>query len=149
MKVVLTQDVKAQGKKGQLIEVSDGYARNFLLPKGLAIIADNKALNEIKGREESEKHKAAVELANAKETAAKLETVMVKFSGKPGADGRLYGTVTAKEIAEELKAQCGIVVDKRKIQIDAPIKGFGKNTVNVKLHAEVMGKINVLVVEEK
>ena len=82
MKVVLTQDVKAQGKKGQLIDVSDGYARNFLLPKGLAIIADNKALNEIKGREASEKHKKEVELQTAKDTAAKLEGVVVKLSAK-------------------------------------------------------------------
>lgn len=147
MKVVLTQDVKAQGKKGQLIDVSDGYARNFLLPKGLAIIADNKALNEIKGREESEKHRQAVELANAKDTAAKLEGITLKFTNQAGADGRLYGSVTSKELAEALKAQFGIVVDKRKIQLDEPLKTFGKHTVNVKLHTEVLGKITVSIEE--
>ena len=149
MKVVLTQDVKAQGKKGQLIDVSDGYARNFLLPKGLAVIADNKALNEIKGREESEKHKAEVELANAKETAAKLEGITLKFQNQAGADGRLYGSVTSKEIAEALKAEFGITVDKRKIQLPEALKVFGKHTVSVKLHAEVTGKINIVIEETK
>ena len=105
MKVVLTQDVKSQGKKGQLIDVSDGYARNFLFPKGLAVVADNKALNEIKGREEAEKHKAALELANAKDVAAKLESVTLNFKNQAGADGKLYGSVTSKEIAEALKAE--------------------------------------------
>ncbi len=149
MKVVLTQDVKSQGKKGQLIDVSDGYARNFLLPKGLAIIADNKALNEIKGREESEKHRKAVELQNAKDTASKLESTVVKLSAKPGKDGTIYGSVTTKDIAEALTSQADITVDKRKIVLDNPLKTFGMHEVEVKLHAEVMGKINVLVSEEK
>ncbi len=149
MKVVLTQDVKSQGKKGQLINVSDGYARNFLLPKGLAIIADNKAMNEIKGREAAEQHKKEVELQTAKDTAAKLETVVIKFTGKPGADGRLYGSVTTKDIADGLKEQADITVDKRKILLDDAIKCFGTHTVEVKLHAEVVGKINVVVCEEK
>lgn len=149
MKVVLTQDVKAQGKKGQLIDVSDGYARNFLLPRKLAVIADNKALNEIKGREESEKHKAEVELANAKEAAAKLESTQILFKGKVGADGFMLGSVTSKDIAEAMKAQADISIDKRKIQLNSPIKAFGKTVVEVKLHTEVMGKINVLVTEEK
>jgi large subunit ribosomal protein L9 len=149
MKVILTQDVKAQGKKGQIIDVADGYARNYLLPKGLAIIADNKALNEIKGKEEAEKHKKATELENAKETAAKLAEITLKFANQSGADGRLYGSVTSKEIAEALKAQFGITVDKRKIQLDDPLKSFGKHTVNVKLHTEVIGKINIIIEESK
>ena len=149
MKVVLTQDVKSQGKKGQLIDVSDGYARNFLLPKGLAIIADNKALNEIKGREAAEQHRRDVELQNAKDTAAKLQTVAVKFTNKSGADGRIYGSVTTKDIADALKEQCDIVVDKRKILLNEALKTFGTHTVDVKLHSEVTGKINVIVAEEK
>ncbi len=149
MKVVLTQDVKSQGKKGQLINVSDGYARNFLIPKGLAIIADNKALNEIKGREAAEAHKKEVELQNAKDTAAKLEGIIVKFKGKAGVDGRLYGSVTSKDIAEELQKQADITVDKRKILLDDALKTFGTHTVDVKLHTEVVGKINVLIGEEK
>lgn len=149
MKVVLTQDVKSQGKKGQLIEVSDGYARNFLLPKGLAIIADNKALNEIKGREDAEKHKQENDLINAKNTAEKLDGIVIKFTNLAGADGRLYGSVTTKEIAEALKAEFGITVDKRKIQLDEPLKSFGKHAVGVKLHADVIGKINVIIDETK
>ena len=149
MKVVLTQDVKTQGKKGQLIDVSDGYARNFLLPRGLAVIADNKALNEIKGREEAEKHRQAVELQNAKDIAAKLETITLKFRNQVGADGCIYGSVTSKEIADALKGQFGIVVDKRKILLDRPIKNFGKTTVSVKLHSEVTGKVVVDVEEDK
>ena len=143
MKVVLTQDVKTQGKKGQLIDVSDGYARNFLLPRGLAVIADNKALNEIKGREEAE------ELQNAKDIAAKLESITLKFRNQVGADGCIYGSVTSKEIADALKGQFGIVVDKRKILLDRPIKNFGKTTVSVKLHSEVTGKVVVDVEEDK
>lgn len=149
MKVVLTQDVKSQGKKGQLIDVSDGYARNFLIPKGLAIIADNKALNEIKGREASEAHRKEVELQTAKDIAAKLETVMVKFKSKAGVDGRLYGSVTSKDIAEALVSQADITVDKRKIQLSEALKTFGTHTVDVKLHTDVMGKINVVISEEK
>ncbi len=149
MKVVLTQDVKTQGKKGQLINVSDGYARNFLLPKGLAVIADSNALNEIKGREAAEKHKAEVELMNAKDAAAKLEGCVVKFTNQAGADGRLYGSVTSKEIAEGLKEQFGITVDKRKIQLDEALKNFGTHVVNVRLHSEVMGKITVRIDETK
>ncbi len=149
MKVVLTQDVKAQAKKGQLVEVSDGYARNFLIPKGLAIIADSKAMNEIKGREASEQHKKEVELQNAKDTAARLETVEVKFSCKSGVDGRLYGSITTKDISEGLASQFDITVDKRKIQLDDSLKTFGKHQVNVKLHTAVMGTINVLITEAK
>ena len=149
MKVVLTQDVKAQGKKGQLIEVSDGYARNFLLPRGLAVIADNKALNEIKGREESEKHRQQVELQNAKDTAEKLAGVTLVFHAQAGADGCIYGSVTSKEIADALKAQHGIVVDKRKVLLERPIKNFGKTTVSIKLHTEVTGKVVVNVEEAK
>lgn len=149
MKVVLTQDVRAQGKKGQLIDVSDGYARNFLLPKGLAVIADNKALNEIKGREEAEKHRIEMELVNAKDTAAKLAGVTLHFTSPVGADGLLYGSVTTKEIADELKAQSGITVDKRKIQLDRPLKAFGKQTVGIKLHAEVLGNVTVVIDPEK
>ena len=148
MKIILKQDVKTIGKKDEIHEVSDGYARNFLLPRKLAIIADNKALNEIKGREAAEKHKAEVELANAKDAAAKLESTQIFFKGKVGADGFMLGSVTSKDIAEELKAQTGIVIDKRKIQLNSPIKAFGKTVVDVKLHADVMGKINVVVTDE-
>ena len=115
MKVILTQDVKAQGKKGDLITVSEGYARNFLFPKKLAVEADAKAMNELKNQEASKKFRLEAERAAAKETADRLSSVTVVIPMAHGADGRLYGSVTSKEIAEQLKAQHGIEIDRRKI----------------------------------
>ena len=145
MKVILTQDVKGQGKKDQIVEVSDGYARNFLLPKKLAVIADAKALNEAKNKEASKNHKIAVETAEAKEIAAKLESILVKIVSKSGADGKLYGAVTNKDVADALEAQHKIVIDKKKITIANPIKSYGKYELDVKLYTDVAGKINLLV----
>ena len=123
MKVLLLQDVKGQGKKDQIVNVSDGYARNFLFPKKLAVVADKKAMNEAQGREDARLHKIETERAAAKDTAAKLESAVVKIGAQAGADGRLYGSVTSSEIADELKKQCGIEVDRRKIQLDGSLKG--------------------------
>lgn len=145
MKVILTQDVKGQGKKDQIVEVSDGYARNFLLPKKLAVIADAKALNEAKNKEASKNHKIAVETAEAKKIAAKLESILVKIVSKSGADGKLYGAVTNKDVADALEAQHKIVIDKKKITIANPIKSYGKYELDVKLYTDVAGKINLLV----
>jgi ribosomal protein L9 len=149
MKVILLQDVKAQGKKGEVINVSDGYARNFLFPKGLAAEADAKVMNELKNREASMKHKAEVDKQNALDLAAKLESVLVKIANPAGADGRLYGSVTTKDIAEALKAQYGIDIDKRKLTSSETIKHFGNYTIDVKIHPDVSGKINVLVHDAK
>ena len=145
MKLILTKDVKGQGKKDQIIEVSDGYARNFLIPKGLAIPADAKSMNEVKSREDSRLHKIETEKAAAKETAAKLEKVTVKIVGQAGADGRLYGSVTAKDIAETLEKQHGIVIDRRKLTLPENIKTFGTYNAEVKLYTEVTGKVKVVV----
>lgn len=145
MKLILTQDVKGQGKKDQVINVSDGYARNFLIPKGLAVPADAKSMSEIKSREESRLHKIETEKAAAKETAAKLEKVTVKIVGQAGADGRLYGSVTAKDIAEALEKQHGIVIDRRKLTLPEPIKTFGTYNTEVKLYTEITGKVKVTV----
>lgn len=145
MKVILTQDVKAQGKKGDIIEVSDGYARNFLLPRKLAIIADAKAVNEAKNKEASRLHKIETERAAASETAAKLSSVLVKIAAPSGADERLYGSITAKDIAEALKAQHGIEIDRRKLNLDSPIRSYGSYTVDAKLYSEITAHINVLV----
>ena len=145
MKVMLTQDVKGQGKKDQVINVSDGYARNFLIPKGLAVPADAKSMNEIKNREESRLHKIETEKAAAKETAAKLEKITVKIISQSGGDGRLYGSVTAKDIAEALEKQHGIVIDRRKLTLPEPIKAFGTYNTEVKLYTEITGKIKVTV----
>lgn len=145
MKVILTQDVKAQGKKGDVIDVSDGYARNFLLARKLAVIADAKALNEVKNKEASRLHKIEVERAAATEIAEKLQSVQVKIPASAGADDRLYGSITAKDICEALEQQHGIVIDRRKLNISDPIRAFGSYTVEAKLYPEVTGRVSVLV----
>ena len=147
MKVILTQDVKAQGKKGELINVSEGYARNYLFPKKLAVEADAKAINELKNREASAQCKLESDRAAAKETAAKLESVVVRIAMAHGADGRLYGSVTSKEIAEQLKLQHGIEIDKRKIGMSDPLKAYGSYQLDVKLFPDVVGKLNVVICE--
>lgn len=147
MKVVLLQDVKGQGKKDEIVEVSDGYARNFLFPKKLAAVADAKVLNDIKNKEAAKQRRIELEKQAARETAEKLSGVMVKIKVKEGAagDGKFYGSVTTKDIAEALAAQHGIEVDKRKIVLDDAIKAYGTYTVDVKLYPEISGKVNVLV----
>jgi large subunit ribosomal protein L9 len=145
MKVVLLADVKGQGKKDEIVNVSDGYARNFLFPRKLAIEADAKVLNEIKGREASLKHKIEVETAEAKALAARLDSILVKIPASSGADGRLYGSITAKDISETLAKEYSITVDKRKIQLSDAIRAYGKYDLDVKLYTDVVGKIHVLV----
>ena len=149
MKVVLLADVKGQGKKDQVVEVSDGYARNFLFPKKLAISADSKALNEIKNKEASKQHKLDVEKANALDIAKKLESITVVFEYAAGPDTKLYGSVTAKDVADELKKKHGIDIDKRKITLTEPIKSFGSFKADVKLFSDVNGKISIEVTSKK
>ncbi len=145
MKVMLTQDVKGQGKKDQIIEVSDGYARNFLLPKKLAVIADAKAVNEAKNKEASNLHKIEVAKAEAKAIAEKLSKTTVQILAGGGTE-RLYGTVTSKDIAETLASNYGINIDKKKIVMNESIKTFGTYKVEVKLYgAEITGTITVQV----
>ncbi len=148
MKVILTQDVKGQGKKGQAINVSDGYARNFLLPKGLAVVADAAAMNDLKNKEASRLHKIEVEKQAANDTKARLEQVSVKITATAGADGRLYGSVTSKEIAQNLEDQHRITIDKRKIELADPIRAFGTYSVPVKLYTDIVGKINVVITDK-
>lgn len=148
MKVVLLQDVKGQGKKDQIIDVSDGYARNFLLPKKLAAIADAKVLNDIKNKEAAKAHRIELEKQAARDTAAQLQTVIVKIKMRASAaDGKFYGAVTSKDIADALAEQHGIEIDKRKIVLDEQIKAYGTYTLDVKLYPEIAGKLNVLVCE--
>lgn len=147
MKVVLLADVKGQGKKGQLVNVSDGYARNFLFPKKLAIEADNAALNELKNREESAAHHKKEEINAAKATAELLEGKTVTVTAKAGNGGKLFGSVTSKEIASEIKKSLGVEIDKKKMS--APdIKNFGEYTAEIKLYQGIVAKINVKVTEE-
>ncbi len=149
MKVILCADVKGQGKKDQIVEVSDGYARNFLFPKKLAIPADSKAINEVKNKEASKQHKLEVEKANAKAIAKKLESIVVVFEYAAGPDKKLYGSVTAKDIADELAKKHGIDIDKRKITLAEPIKSFGTFKADAKLFTDVVGKITVEVTSKK
>lgn len=149
MKVILTQDVKAQGKKGQLVEVSDGYAKNFLLPKGLAILAGAKEMNELKNRESANQFKIETEKKEARELASKLEGIVVKIYATAGAEGKLYGSVTSMEIADVLQKEHGIEIDKRKIVAKDAIKAFGNYVFDVKLYAEITAKLNVIVTEKK
>ena len=145
MKVMLTQDVKGQGKKDQIIEVSDGYARNFLLPKKLAVIADAKAVNEAKNKEASTLHKIEVAKAEAKEIADKLAKITVVILAGGGTE-RLYGTVTSKDISEALAKNHGINIDKKKMVMNESIKTFGTYKVEVKLYgAEITGTVTVQV----
>ncbi len=146
MKVILKQDVKGQGKKGELVSVSDGYARNFLFPKDLAMPADAQAMNELKNKEESQKFHQQEEKKAALATAELLKDKTLKITARAGQNGKLFGSVTTKEVAEELKKQFGVTLDKRKI-VMADIKAFGGYTAELKLPQGVTGKLTVLVTE--
>ena len=147
MKVILQQDVRGQGKKGQLVDVSDGYARNFLLPKKLAVIATAENLNTMKQQEKARKAQQAAERAEAEALAKKLESLTVKVAAKAGEGGRLFGAVTAKEISECLAAQHGLNIAKAKLLLDEPIKACGGYKIKAKLGYEIVGTVNVMVVE--
>jgi large subunit ribosomal protein L9 len=147
MKVILLCDVKGQGKKDQIINVSDGYARNFLFPQKKAIPADAKAQNELRGKEEAKQYKIAEDKKAAEELAAKIKDREVSIKMGHGHDGRLYGSVTAKDVAEELEKLIGASVDKRKINLKETIKAYGKYDVEIKVHPEVVAKFFVLVHE--
>ncbi len=147
MKVILQQDVKGQGKKGQLVDVSDGYARNFLLPKKLAVIATAENLNTMKQQEKARKAQQAAEKAEAETLSKKLESLTVKVAAKAGEGGRLFGAVTAKEISECLAQQHGLNIAKTKLVLDEPIKACGGYKIKAKLGYEIVGTVNVMVVE--
>lgn len=147
MKVILKADVKGKGKKGDLIEVSEGYGRNFLLPRGLADLATADNLNLKRQADEAQARRIALEKQAAKDTAEKLKELKVEIRAKGGAGGRLFGAVTAKEISEELKKQHGIEIAKNKIVLDEYIKSFGTYNVKAKLYTEITGEIHVQVVE--
>lgn len=149
MKVILLKDVKGSGKAGAVVEVSDGFARNFLIPKGLAKSADASALNDLKNKEAARLHKIEVDKAEARELADKLTGILVKLEAASGADGRLYGSITSQHVADALKAQSGVEIDKRKLVLPDPIKAYGKFEIPVKLYgSEITGKINLIVTDK-
>ncbi|MBQ8575957.1 MAG: 50S ribosomal protein L9 [Clostridia bacterium] len=147
MKVILQQDVKSLGKKGELVNTSDGYARNYLFPRNLAIEANSQAMTELKNREDSKKHKIAVETKAAQEAADKINGRAIKIKAKAGQGGRLFGSVTSKEIAECIKKEYSIDIDRRKITVP-DIKAFGSYSATVKLYQGVTADFTVMVTEE-
>lgn len=147
MKVILLADVKGKGKKDQVVDVSDGYARNYLFAKKLAIEADAKALNELRGREASKQYKHNVEKAVAQETAKQLEAITLVLKRKAGVDNKLYGAITTKEITQQLKQDYNLDVDKKKLSMESPIKAFGTYKIKSKLFSDVSATITVQVVE--
>ncbi len=147
MKVILLADVKGQGKKGDVINASDGYARNFLFPKKLAAEADAQIMNDLKNKEEARLHKLELEKAAAKADAEKLSKLTVKIV-QSGSEGRLYGAVTAKDIAEELAKTHKITVDKRKFVISEPIKAYGTYKIECKLYTGISATVTVSVTDK-
>ena len=147
MKVIFSVDVRGQGKKGEMKEVSDGYARNYLLPRGLAVAATQGNLNAMKLRDAAKKRQMELEKAAAEENAKKLEGIIVKVRAKAGDSGRLFGSVTSKEISDALAEQHGITIEKNKIVQSEPIKSFGSYDVKCKFGYEISGVIHVLVIE--
>ncbi len=148
MKVIFVADVKGQGKKGDIKNVSDGYAKNFLLPKGMAVEATAANLNDFKGKKASIQYKHDMEEDNAKRLAAVLSETTVKMTAKAGENGKLFGSITSKDLAEKLKEMRGFDIDKRKFVLPDGIKTTGKFTVDVKLHPGIVGKLNVEVDSE-
>ena len=148
MKVILQADVKGHGKKGELVNASDGYARNFLLPKGLAIPADKTAINEMKNRQSSEAYHKEQEKSAAQELADKLSGAVVNLTAKAGENGKLFGSVTSKDVADAVKLQQHIVVDKKKIHLPDGIKVLGVTEVEIKIYPEISTKIKVSVTQE-
>lgn len=149
MKVVLNQNIKGLGKKLQIVEVSEGYARNFLLPKKLALIADNKNISEANNKNEALKFKKKTEIQEANNQKEILEKSYIEFKHKVGDGGKLFGSVTEKEIADEIKNKFKINIDKKKIVINIPIKQLGSYSVDVKLYEGIVAKLKIVVVGMK
>ncbi len=147
MQVILLADVKGSGKKGDLVKVADGYARNFLLKKGLAVEASASAVNEKKSKDAAAQHHAEVALEQAKADAAKLDGKTVSVTAKAGSNGKLFGSVTPKEVAAAIAKQYGITVEKRKIALSGEIKAFGSYPATVRMHSGVTAKVTVMVTE--
>lgn len=147
MKVVLLQDVKSLGKKGELVNVSDGYARNFLFPKKVAKEADAQAMNELKNAENSKQFKIKTDIENANKNKTVLEGSIFEMKAKAGQNGKLFGSITAKEVSAEIKKQKGIDIDKRKITIDGEIKTCGTYKAEIKLYQNIVANVSVKVTE--
>jgi len=148
MKVILQEDVKALGKKGQIVEVKEGYARNFLFPKNLAVEATDKNLKELNRQKKIKEQKAEKEFLEAKELAEKIKGITVTLQVKSGENGKLFGAVTSKDIAENLIKKHKLKIDKRKIELKENIKSLGTYEVSIKLHPKVLAELTVKVITE-
>ncbi|BCJ97255.1 50S ribosomal protein L9 [Anaerocolumna chitinilytica] len=148
MQIILTQDVKALGKKGEMVNVSDGYARNFILPKKLGVEANAKNLNDLKLQKAAEEKRQKEILEEAKVLGKDIESKTLEVRIKTGEGGRTFGSISSKEIAQELKSQYGLDIDKKKLQVNDPIKTLGTHTVPVKLHPQVTAELKVKVIEQ-
>lgn len=146
MKVILKEDIKGVGKKDQIINANDGYARNYLFPKNLAVPADKGNLTNLQSKKTSEEHRKELEREAAKETAKKIEGILLKLPVKSGENGKVFGSITAKEIAENLEKQYKITVDKKKINIQEPIKNLGTFNIEIKLYDGINAKLKVNVI---
>lgn len=149
MKVIFVKDVKGKGKKGDIKNVADGYAQNFLIKKGYAVEANSSSINALEGQKQKEKKEAAQELENAKQLKNTLETLTVELTAKSGEGGKLFGSITSKQIADQLQKANGIKLDKRKIELNDAIRSLGYTNVPVKLHHEVQATLKVHVAEQK
>lgn len=145
MKVILMKDVKSLGKKGDIVEVSDGYGRNFILPSGTGIPADKKNLNTLKLQNQNAEKIAAERLQEAKNLKERIDSASIVITIKAGKEGKIFGSISSREIQEALKEQAGIDVDKKKIDLDAPIKNGGEFAIPIKLHKDVMAKLQLKV----
>ena len=148
MKVILLQDIKSVGKKGQILDASDGYERNYLLPKKLAVLADATNLNELKTKQDANKYKRDMTMANAKELVEKMKTFELRFKIKAGENGKTFGSVTAKDIADELNKKYFVEVDKKRVGLADAIKTIGVYTIDIKLFEGIVGKVKVNVIAE-
>ena len=148
MKVILLNDIKGVGKKDQIINASDGYARNFLFPKKLAVEANAENMAKLKAKEDSNQYKKSMEKEEATKLAEKLKGILLKISIKAGENGRIFGSITSKEIADNLKVQYKIDIDKKKIDLKEPIKTLGSFSVSIKLYEGVIGKLKVQVISQ-
>ena len=149
MKVILLQDIKGVGKKDEIINASDGHAKNYLFPKKLAVPADKEHMSKLEAKKSSENHKKELEKEAAKQNKEKIAKITLKIATKCGENGKIFGSITSKEIAENLKKQCQIEVDKKKIQLSEPIKILGTTNVDIKLYEGIIATLKVMVVEEK
>ena len=148
MKVILLADIKGVGKKDEIINASDGYARNFLFPKKLAVEANTENMSKLKAKNDSNAYKKSVEKEEAQKTAEKLKGILLKISVKTGENGKIFGSITSKEIADNLKEQYNIEIDKKKIDLKEPVKTLGSFSVNIKLYEGVVGTLKVQLISD-